>query len=102
MPIVETDYFLESNQNKPEKHRDKELGRAIKSRLDRDGPVIVDGVFLLRTLSRLGLTPDFLVFTKNQSFEGCAGWQEDYKIYERNYAPRSGANFIFLSKEDTG
>ena len=54
MPTIETDLFvLDKNQRKePEKveYRRKELKRVIDARFKLDRPVIVEGIFLLKTL----------------------------------------------------
>lgn len=67
MPVLETDLWLSSTS--PVIHRIDELGKLVQSRHERDRPVIIEGVVMLRTLEALGVQPDYFVFVTNEARE---------------------------------
>lgn len=100
MPAIETDLFAVPGQQWPIIYRDDDLRRLIKVRLDNDLPVIVEGIFLLQVLKRIGFEPNYLVYAKNQSYEGSNIWQENFTNYDQEYTPREKAGFVFSWSED--
>jgi len=99
MPCIETDLFF-TGKGWGQYHF-KELRRIIRSRLDSNRPVIVEGVSLLRTLSEVCLEPDFLIYTKN-TCRDVSETDEDknwMKTYERKFQPCNAADFKFDWKE---
>ncbi len=102
MPLIETDLFvLDKNQRKDQEkveYRRKELKRVIDARLNKDRPVIVEGIFLLRTLEGLGLKPDYLIYAVNEDHDGSGKLNADFLAYENEYKPRREANEVFCWK----
>ena len=60
MPAIQLDLYLTSTQ--PIQWRSAHLARVVARRLDRDRPVIVDGVLALDALDQIKRKPSFLVF----------------------------------------
>jgi hypothetical protein len=60
MPAVQLDLYL--TDLRPIQWLVDDLARVVACRLDRDRPLIVDGVLILDALNQLGRTPEFLVF----------------------------------------
>ena len=100
MPTIETELLLVPNQQDLIIYQDDDLRRLIKVRLDNNRPVIVEGIFLLDVLKRIGLEPNYLVYTENQSYEGSNIWQENFAKYDEEYTPRKKAGFVFSWNED--
>ena len=104
MPLIETDLFvLDKNQRKDQEkveYRRKELKRVIDARLNEDRPVIVEGIFLLKTLGGLGLNPDYLIYAVNEGHEGSEARQNEFLAYENEYKPRARADEVFCWKEE--
>ncbi len=100
MPLIETDLFvLDKNQRKDQEkveYRRKELKRVIDARLNKDRPVIVEGIFLLRTLEGLGLKPDYLIYAVNEDHDGSGTRREEFMAYENEYKPRARADKQFF------
>ena len=99
MPTIQTDLFLkpenqQSSKNETE-YLDAELKRVIETRLKLDRPVIVEGIFLLRTLDGLGLNPDYLIYAVNEEHEGSGTRREEFLAYENEYKPKTRANKEF-------
>ena len=100
MPAIETDLHLVPNQQESIIYQNDELRRLIKVRLDNNRPVIVEGIFLLDVLKRIGFEPNYLVYTEKQSCEGSNIWQEKFAKYDEEYTPRKKAGFVFSWNED--
>jgi uridine kinase len=60
MPAVQLDLYLTNLQ--PIQWLAQDLSRVVARRLDRDRPLIIDGVLVLDALDQIGRAPDFLVF----------------------------------------
>lgn len=99
MPAIETDLLLDTSQQGVT-YREDDLRRLIEARLGNNQPVIVEGISLLEILEKLGLQPNYLIYTENQSFDGSSTWQDKFAEYENVYTPREKADFVFLWKED--
>ena len=87
MPAIETDTFLQLPSGSYALRTD-DLNRAIRSRLDLERPVIVEGIRLLDTLAKVNLTPDFLVYIEHDADIGplateLEGYQREHKPHER-------------------
>jgi hypothetical protein len=94
MPAIETDTFLQDEQDSLE-HRQQDLLQVIQSRLDLNRPVIVEGIFVLRTLAGLGVDPDFIVLVEREGHDGSHSFEREFYVYQRDYRPLRRANFIF-------
>ncbi len=99
MPCIETDLFVLDNGVRVDKgqveYRYEELKRAIEARLKLDRPVIVEGIFLLRTLEGLCLNPDYLIYAVNEDHDGSETRREEFLAYENEYKPKTRANKEF-------
>lgn len=94
MPLIETDLLLKDKSEDIE-HDLATFTRLLKSRHDLDRPVIVEGVLVLRTLKRVGVKPDFLIYVDATGREGSLTWQAQFKAYAAKYRPRETAHYTF-------
>lgn len=94
MPAIETDLFLTPNSGDP-KYRYEELDKAVASRHVLNRPVIVEGIMVLETLSRIGVSYDYLIYTHNLEAEGSVSLASTFHEYELKYSPREQANFVY-------
>jgi hypothetical protein len=92
IPSIETDLFLERGQG-PSALRHEELRRAIQSRLEDDRPVIVEGVFLLKTFESLDLQPDYLIYVAREEYRGTT--QFNFPEYDTRFKCRQVTNFVY-------
>ena len=96
---IENDLLLDSK--KPGfNYREDDLRRLIEARLNKNRPVIVEGVFLLKILDNLKLEPNYLIWVENRSREGSHTLQNEFAKYDEDYKPRTRANFVFSRNED--
>ena len=98
MPCIETDLFIlhrndGAHQEKVE-YRDEELMRVIETRLIPGRPMAVEGIFLLKTLERIGMKPDYLIYAVNEDFEGSETRRSQFEAYEKEYRPMEKANKV--------
>ena len=92
MPAIETDmYFV--RDSRPIKYRYEDLSRVIHSRLDSDRPVIVEGIFVLKTLKKMNLVPDFHILVEATSFAGSCGLEAELDQYFDQYKPDERCDF---------
>lgn len=90
--LIETDHFLHDGQQFS--YRLEEIDRIIGARLSKPRPVIVEGVQLLSLLSKLGRSPDFLIYVKNQCFSGSEALSYDLLAYGKLHKPEAAANLV--------
>jgi len=100
MPVVHTDMFLVPGQEKPQvgnwlHYRLPELKAIISSRLDREKPVIVEGVCLLHTLEEIGLPADYHIVVEQDGHDGGLVFESMRKKYSEQYSPLMRAHHIF-------
>lgn len=101
MPALETDTYLLAGADDYTLRYD-ELGRSIASRLSRDRPVIVEGVFLLNTLERVGLAADILIYVKKRPAHKYSGLESRLKRYRAKYKPEQTAHYVYRWAESAG
>ena len=94
MPLIETDLLLKDRSGDIE-HDLAVFTRLLKTRHDLDRPVIVEGVLVLRTLERVRLKADFLIYVEAADRDGSLTWQDQFKAYAAKYRPRETANYTF-------
>jgi hypothetical protein len=95
MPAIELHTFLDTSRE-DFALREEDLLRVLRSRLKRDRPIIVEGVFVLRALSQLSLKPDFLVVVKRRGHAGSHRFAKEFAAYESDYAPKKHCHFEFI------
>lgn len=94
MPAIETDMFRYFEGEEPKIHH-QELKGLLCRRLNRNKPVIVEGVLLLETLADIELNPDYLVYTEREGWPGAHILQDRFDDYARKLAPRNSADSVF-------
>lgn len=94
MPLIETDLLLKNRSGEID-HDLVTFRRLLNARHDLDRPAIVEGVLILRTLERVNVMPDFLIYVEATGREGSLVWQSAFKAYAAEYQPRESANYTF-------
>lgn len=94
MPAIELDTFRDLSANL-RAIRLGELQKAISSRLSRNRPVIVEGIFVLEPLQALDLNPDFLVIASCGGHLGSDTLREEFEAYEAKFRPQGIGPHLF-------
>lgn len=97
---VETDLYIDQESENQPLYFVDELRRAITHRLDRNLPVLVEGIMLLQVLEAIGLPHDYLVCVEHVDESPGRLTENSILPYEKTYRPRQGADFIFSRNED--
>lgn len=94
MPTIETDMLREREKEQPA-YRLDELNNLIHARHELNRPVIVEGIFLLDTLSKLGIEPDYIIYVK--SSEASVGYvlRDSLPEYIEKQKPEERADYVF-------
>lgn len=95
IPAIETDQFTISNEQVSPIYRYDELRPLFEARFKLNRPVIVEGVFLLKTVRELGFEIDYQIYTLKEGREGSVRWQDSFVEYEAVYNPMEKADFVF-------
>ena len=93
MPAIETDTFLELGTGKYSLRLD-DLKRVIHGRLALDRPVILEGLFLLRTAEQLGVAVDLLVYARKRPAHR-SRLESALRTYRSRHKPLSIADFVY-------
>ena len=88
--LIETDPFLGEGMT----YRTDVIDLIIAHRLARPRPVIIEGIMLLRLLSSLGRSADFLIHVTNTEFQGSSTLADELLRYEQQFNPRQRADLI--------
>jgi hypothetical protein len=92
--LIETDLFLIERQGRMV-HRNDEIARILKKRIDIPRPVIVEGCAVLRLLSGLTRSPDFLIYVTNNDAPVVGGeLATDLAEYDEKFSPREQAGLM--------
>ena len=94
MPCLETDTFLQTRTGAYSLRTD-DLRRAIRTRLDLERPVIVEGVFLLRTLQLIGEEVERLVCVKKEPANDTSGFEIELADYRSTFQSEARANYCY-------
>lgn len=101
MPTIETDTMISTGEaeSKPDL---VQLNLLINSRHERDRPLIVEGVFVLRSLNELGINPEFLIRVEASGIDGSYIWKDQFKAYSKDYPRSNKPDFLFsrVSSDD--
>lgn len=97
MPCVETDMLRIINECQPS-YRYSELKKMVLSRHELNRPVIIEGIFLLNTLKRIGITPDFLIYVKNSEANSGHALKDPLSKYFTEYNSEKNATYVFSSE----
>ena len=98
MPAIETDTFLDPGRGGLTV-REQDLLLVIQARLNRDRPVIVEGIRVLHTLRALQLQSDYLVLVQQEDHEGSHSLCEDLRSYAQEFRPQERADFVFTWRD---
>lgn len=100
--LLETDLFLILGQGKLV-YLDDEIVRIIDRRIknySEDGrPIIVDGLAILRLLSKLQREPDFMVYVSNTLVEEAGNLAREVTAYDREFRPKERADLCITVEE---
>jgi chlorite dismutase len=94
MPAIESDLFLVRDAGQLVYH-DEQLLSLVAARLERNRPVLVEGLRVLSTLRRLRLDADFLVWVEREGREVSQSFEAEVGDYLREFQPRQRADFVF-------
>lgn len=94
MPVIETDMMFPFGGPEPTPNT-CQLNRLIQSRLSRNRPVIVEGIFVLRSLSAAGIDPDFLVRVEASGRDGSHSWEEQFNSHAKEHPRAKTPDFLF-------
>ena len=94
MPVIETDLLLDREATDI-KHDLSTLRRLLSALHDLNRPAIVEGVLVLRTLERVSVSPEYLVYVEAKGRGGSHTWQGEFAQYAQTYLPRERAQFTF-------
>ena len=94
MPAIETDMFLRGSGD-PCDHDIERLSSLIDSRHALNRPVIVEGVFVLDTLQRVGIEADFVIGVVATGRDGSFTWGSNFRAYHAKYSRSSHPDFCF-------
>jgi hypothetical protein len=89
MPTVHLDLFMTATV--PVQWLTADLRRAISHRLDRERPVIVEGILVLDATEQVDRSPGFLVFVTGK---GSSFFSEQIKTYRSRKRPCGKADFV--------
>jgi uridine kinase len=81
MPAVQLDLYLTSLD--PVQWRVEDLERVVAKRIDRNRPVIIDGVLVLDALGKIGRKADFFVFVSGDAGSTLASQIAAYRSRQR-------------------
>ena len=92
IPTIDTDLYFDKDDKRD--YRSKELRWVLDVRLNAGLMVIVEGIFLLRTLHEIGLEPNYLIYVVNEEQEAGEVRDMQFATYEKEYRPREKANKV--------
>lgn len=94
MPAIETDTTIPTGAAEP-KPDTEQLARLINSRHERNRPLIVEGVFVLRSLHEIGINPEILIRVEASGIEGSFTWTSHFEAYSNDYPRANNPDFLF-------
>ena len=95
MPQLETDLFIVRGEE-PYACDAKLLKKFVDMRHAMDRPVIVEGVFVLRTLMVAGVDPELVVRVESQSEPRPGSWPAEFARYEAAFPRTRRPDFHFF------
>jgi len=105
IPVIETDFTLTkgpepaANAGLPVPvHDGSLLLRLIERRHKLDRPVLVEGVFVLRQLDAIGMTPDLLIEMRATGVNG--SWRKEFAAYRQSYPRTNTPDFVVTRLAD--
>lgn len=98
IPLIETDLLLISD-TRPIQYNLECLKELIGSRHSLDRPVLIEGIKILDTLSKLNIESDILIFVENLGYPGTADLENEIQGYLAKYKPKEKANFVYVWEE---
>ena len=95
MPQLETDLFL-TQGTEPYTCDANLLKKFVDMRHNMSRPVIVEGVFVLRTLLEAGVDPNLVVRVESHSSPASGTWPTEFARYEADFPRTRNPDFQFL------
>jgi len=96
MPVIETDMLRRTREEQPS-YCLEELKSLIQVRHELDRPVLIEGIFLLDTLNKLGIEPDYMIYVKNSKANAGCALRNSLPEYLDKYEPEERANYVFCT-----
>lgn len=87
MPCIEMDVLFDPNASDPIPNPTL-LSRLVAARHERDRPVIVEGLFVLKSLASAGVAADILIRVSATGRQGSHTWAGLFAAYRQSH-PRS-------------
>lgn len=94
MPCIELDVFLNTGRGSYSL-RMEDLKRAIRTRLDMNRPVVIEGLFLRRVLRDLDLELEINVYVRRHPPNDTSGFERELQEYRRLFDPEGTACYVF-------
>ena len=91
--LLETDLFRLSANGKLE-YKVKCLNSIIKYRLNRDRPIVVEGVALQSLFQKLNFKPNFIIYIVNEAYDRDDWLTSILEEYERVCRPQENSNLV--------
>jgi hypothetical protein len=95
VPLIETDLFRSERDPANYVVDLASLKVPIEVRLSEDRPLIIEGIFVLRTLDQLNIQPDLLIRVDRFRCEGHSMLQTHHAAYRTEYAEKRLPDFRF-------
>lgn len=94
MPVIELDFVLIQG-SVPPTHDILLVKRLVKFRLSKNRPVIVEGVFVLDVLEKLGLDPEVAIRAENRRDPSTGSWPDAFAEYSARHARSVTPDYVF-------
>ena len=89
--LIETDLFIKS-KDENFAYDEENISRIIHKRLESVRPVIIEGIKLLELLECIRIPHDFLIYLKNDNYDGSDTLAETLCSYTERYNPEQQAD----------
>jgi hypothetical protein len=80
--------------SRPLNYRYAEIAAMVAARLERQRPVIIDGILLLDLLSRLQLKADFLIYARTGESPDDSSLAPILEVYDEKFVPSACADIL--------
>lgn len=94
LPAIETDLLI-VKEAVPPVYRYDDLARLVNARHILNRPVIMEGVFLLDTLSKIKVECNFLIYVEGEEKDSSHLLTSKLREYDQEFSPKTKANHLF-------